>query len=241
MKINPNEFSFFDHLDELRGRLVKAIIAIIVGCIVFYRYLDAALYFLVKPVGHLVFTSPPEAFTARMMLMFLGGTFLALPYVIYQLWQFIGCALAPQERKYVSIYGFFSVILFIMGIVFAYFLAVPYSIQFLLSFSSESMVPMITVKNYISYVGTLLLGFGVVFELPLILMFLTRIGIATPEFLIQKRRHAIILILIVSAIITPPDVVSQLVMALPLIVLYEIGIFVCKLTWKEARSSAVQA
>ena len=233
MKKNRDAFSFLDHLDELRTRFIHSIMAILVGCCVAYSFIDAVLAYLIKPVGHLVFTEPAEAFSARMTLTLIGGVIISLPYVLYQLWQFVALALHENERKSVALYGPLSLLFFIAGAFFAYFAAVPYSIQFLLSFASDLMVPMITVKNYIAYVGTLIFGFGVVFELPLILMFLTKIGIATPAFLVQKRRHAIILILIVSAIITPPDVISQLIMAIPLLVLYEIGVVISKITWSE--------
>ena len=120
-----------------------------------------------------------------------------------------------------------------LGAVFAYFVTIPISIRFLLSFSTDLIVPMITVKSYISFVGTMLLAFGVIFELPLVLMFLTKIGIATPAFLMQKRKHAIIIILVVSAFITPPDFITQLIMAVPLVILYEVGIVASKLTYRE--------
>ena len=244
IKVMPrslNELSFFGHLGELRDRLIKSLVAVGVGCCIAYQFIDPALAFLIKPVGHLVFTAPSEAFNARMTLTFVGGIFLSSPYVVYHIWEFVALALREEERKYIALYGPLSLIFFLSGVIFAYFVAIPYSIQFLLSFSSNLLVPMITVNNYISYVGTLLLGFGVVFELPLILMFLTKIGIATPAFLIHYRRHAIILILIVSAILTPPDVISQIIMAAPLLILYEIGIFISKLTFKDLNTQLKKA
>ena len=230
---NRASMSFWDHLEELRGRLIKALLAFVVASFIFYSFIDHILATLVKPIGHLVFTSPSDAFMARVTLALWGGFFLALPVIFYQLWQFVAAGLKEREKRYVIIFAPVSIILFLIGAIFAYFVAVPMAMQFLMSFSSELMVPMITVKNYISFVGTLMLGFGVVFELPLILMFLTKIGIATPEFLVQKRRHAIVLILIVSAILTPPDIISQLIMAIPLIVLYELGIIVSKITYRN--------
>jgi sec-independent protein translocase protein TatC len=121
--------------------------------------------------------------------------------------------------------------LFIAGGLFAYFVAIPVALRFLLSFSTATIVPMITVKNYIAFVGTMLLAFGIIFELPLVIMFLTRIGIATPKFLAEKRRHAIVLILIVSAILTPPDCFTQALVALPLMILYEIGLLASKMAF----------
>jgi len=133
----------------------------------------------------------------------------------------------------VRIFGPCSLFLFFLGGIFAYFVIIPISIHFLLSFSTPSIVPMITIKSYVSFVVTMLLAFGVVFELPLVLMFLTKIGVATPAFLVQKRKYAVVIILIVSAFITPPDCVTQILMALPLIVLYEAGIIISKITYRK--------
>ena len=225
--------SFFDHLDELRVRLIRALIAFVIVSCVFYSYIDPLFHWIVRPVGQLVFTSPSEAFVARVLLALWGGFFFSLPVTLFEIWQFVASGLKEKERKYILVFGPCSLVLFLLGGIFAYIVAVPMALKFLLSFSSDWMVPMITVKNYISFIGTFMLGFGVVFELPLILMFLTKIGIATPEFLIQKRRHAIVLLLIISAVLTPPDVVSLLIMSVPLIVLYEVGIIVSKMTYRS--------
>lgn len=228
MTRNPLELGFLEHLDELGRRLVKCVAAVGLGSGLFYIFTDGVLAFVVRPVGQLIFTAPQDAFLARLFLAFLGGIFLALPVILYQIWSFVGSALTAKERKYIFIFAPFSLILFLLGGIFAYGVAIPMTMRFLLGFATEWMMPMITVKNYISFVGTMIFAFGVTFEMPLVLMFLTKIGVATPEFLAQKRKHAVVLILIVSAVLTPPDFVTQLIMAGPLIVLYEIGIGVSK-------------
>ncbi|HBR14423.1 MAG TPA: twin-arginine translocase subunit TatC [Candidatus Omnitrophica bacterium] len=233
MRKKADDLSFFEHLDELRVRLIKSLGAVIIAACFFYVFIDRTLAWVIKPVGKLVFTSPADAFMARLTLTIFGGFLLALPVVLYQIWRFVAAGLQEKEARTILIFGPASLGLFFLGGLFAYFVAVPMSMNFLLSFSSELMVPMITVKSYISFVGSFILSFGVVFELPLILMFLTKIGIATPAFLVQKRRHAIVIILIVSAILTPPDCVSQLIMAVPLMVLYEVGVLVSKLTYRR--------
>ena len=229
MNKSPEDLSFFAHYEELRNRLIKSIVAVLVAACLFYLIVDKVFAFVIKPVGRLVFTAPGEAFVARIMLALFGGIFLALPVVLYQVWRFVAAGLKEHEAKYVRIFAPCSFVLFIMGGSFAYFVAVPVSIRFLLSFSSSVIVPMITVKNYISFVGTMLLAFSIVFELPLVLMFLTKIGIATPAFLAQKRKYAIVIILGVSALITPPDCVTQIMIAVPLIILYEAGIIASRL------------
>lgn len=235
MNKSLRNISFLDHVGELQTRLIKSIVAIFVASCLFYIVIDEVFAVLVKPVGQLVFTAPGEAFVARIMLTLFGGFFLALPVVLYQAWQFVAAGLKEYETRYIKFFAPCSFFLFVIGSLFAYFITVPISIRFLLSFSSDSIVPMITVKNYISFVGTMVLAFGVVFELPLVLMFLTKIGIATPAFLTQKRKHAVVLILIVSAFITPPDFITQLIMAVPLIILYEAGIIASKLTYRGAQ------
>jgi sec-independent protein translocase protein TatC len=225
MQKTDKALSFIDHLDELRYRLLICLAVTIAASLGFYCVVDAFLAVIIKPVGRLVFTAPAEAFTARLWLTLLGGFIFSLPVVIYQIWRFVAIGLTEKERKYIIFFGPASGVLFIIGGLFAYFFMIPISVRFLLGFSSGMMIPMITVSHYINFVVTILLACGVVFELPLILLFLTKTGVATPEFLRQKRRHAIILILIVSAVMTPPDVITQLLMAAPLILLYEIGVW----------------
>ncbi len=216
--------SFFSHLHELRQRMIKSLVAFVFATVLVWNYLEPVIRYVVRPVGRIVFTSPAEAFNAHMTLAMLGGFLFSLPVIIFQLWKFISLGLTVKEQGYIKIFGPLSLIFFICGVVFGYFVMLPISLNFLLSFSSSWMVPMITVDKYISFVATILISSGVTFELPLVLAFLARLGIATPEFLRQKRRYAIVIILIVAAVLTPPDVVSQMVLTIPLLVLYEIGI-----------------
>lgn len=225
MSASPDELSFWGHLDELRSRLIKAFIAVVIAACLFYPFVDRFLAFLIKPVGKVIFTSPADAFVVRLMLLICGGVVLALPVVIYQLWQFVAAGLKENEKKYIRFFAPASFVLFIAGCVFGYWVIIPMGMKFLLGFSTDSIVPMITLPNYISFIVTLVLAFGLCFQLPLVLMFLAKIGIVTPAFLVQKRKHAVVLILIASAVLTPsPDAVSQILMAGPLLVLYELGV-----------------
>jgi len=233
MNKSPKDLSFFDHFEELRNRLIKSILAVMVAACLFYIIVDEVFALLIKPVGKLVFTAPGEAFVTRIALALFGGLFLALPVILYQVWKFIAAGLKENEVRYIRFFAPCSFFLFLIGGLFAYFVIIPISIRFFLSFSTDLIVPMITIKSYISFIGTLLLAFGIVFELPLVIMFLAKIGIATPAFLAQKRKHAIIIVLVVSAFITPPDFITQLMMAVPLIVLYEAGIIAAKLVYKK--------
>ena len=226
--------TFFDHLNEFRSCIFKCLLAFAVCACIAYSFIDELLSFIVTPIGQLVFTSPTDAFLARLTLTFVCGFIISLPITLFQIWKFVALGLKDKEKKYILYFGPFSLILFFLGASFAYFIAIPIAMNFLLGFSSEILVPMITVKNYISFVGTLILSFGIVFELPLVLLFLTKIGIASPAFLIQKRNYAYVLIFILSAIITPPDVVTMFIMSLPLILLYEFGIVMSKWVYKPS-------
>jgi sec-independent protein translocase protein TatC len=233
MKRNPDDLSFLDHYEELRSRLITCVCSVLIGACIFYSVLDPVLAFLIRPVGQLVFVAPSEAFVARMVLAGFGGLFLAFPVILYQVWRFVAAGLKEEEIAHIRVFAPCSLLLFILGGIFAYCLAVPVAIRFLLSFSTETIVPMITVKSYISFVGTMVLAFGIIFELPLVLMFLTKIGVATPVWLAEKRRYAVIIILIVSAVLTPPDVITQVILAVPLIILYEIGILAAKIVYSR--------
>ena len=226
------ELTLVEHLGELKGRVIKSVIFIIICSFFVYNYIDYILPVLTKPVGRLVFIAPQEAFITYVKIAFFGGLFLSSPFVLYQVWKFISCGLKPNERKYTSIFGPFSFLLFVLGSTFGYFVIVPIGIKFLLGFATELITPMIAVNRYISFIGTLTLAFGLVFQLPLISIFLTKIGIVTPLFLSRKRRHAIVFIFILAAIFTPPDIITQSLMAIPLLVLYEIGIIFSKLVYK---------
>lgn len=235
-QVNSRIQTIWDHIDDLRSCVIKSVIAIGLSAIVVYRFIDEVMLFIVKPVGNLVFTGPADAFVAQLTLIFLGGFILALPVILYQIWSFVALGLQSREKRYILLYAPLSLVFFVSGILFANYVALPFSIRFLMGFSSGWLVPMITIKNYISFYSTMVLAFGVIFELPIVMIFLTAIGIATPAYLSQKRRHAIIIILVVSAVITPPDLVTLLIMTCPLVFLYEIGVIASRVTYRKKYS-----
>ena len=228
MTSQNKELTFVEHLEELRWRLIKSLACLVLSCIVFYHYIDQVLHFLIRPFGQLYFVSPSEALEAHVTLTLCGGVVLASPFILYQFWQFLAAAVNPEFKKNAVFFTALSFVLFVTGCAFAYFAVLPFSASFLLSFSSDVIKPMMTVSKYINFITTLIFSFGIIFEFPLMMLFLIQIGIATPEFLIQKRRYAIVAIFIISAVLTPPDYVSQLLMAFPLMGLYELSIFMAK-------------
>lgn len=217
-----------EHLQELRLRLIKSVVFIIIVSCLIYSHVETIIPILVRPVGQLVFIAPEEAFISNIKIAFFLGLYLASPFVLYQIWQFVSVGLKKEERRYVLIFGPLSFIFFILGSGFGYFIIVPIGMKFLLGFAGEFIRPMISMARYISFITTLTISFGLVFQLPLISLFLTKVGLLTPKFLIQKRRHMIVFIFILAAALTPPDVITQLLMAIPLLVLYEIGIILSK-------------
>ena len=196
------------HLEELRSRLLKIIIFLILASCLTYGFVDRIYESLIKPVGSLVFIAPQEAFVTRIKVALFTGAFLSLPFITYQIWKFISVGLKTKERKYILIFAPLSFLFFVLGAVFGYLVIVPIGIKFLLGFASDKVVPMITVSKYISFVIMLTLAFGIVFELPLGSLFLTKLGIVTPTFLSRKRRYAIVFIFILAAVLTPPDVIT---------------------------------
>lgn len=166
-------------------------------------------------------------FSMHIMVSIIGGLIISFPYLLFEIWRFIAPALAEKERKYAQRLIFAGSILFSMGILFGYYLISPFSVQFLGNYQvSELVKNQISLSSFISTVTTVTLACGLVFQLPLIIYFLSKVGIVTPEFMRKYRKHAIVVTLIASAIITPPDVMSQILMAIPLLILYEFSIFV---------------
>jgi sec-independent protein translocase protein TatC len=186
----------------------------------------------------MIYTSLPEAFFTYMKVAFFASLFLTAPFTLYQIWKFISPGLYPREKKYVVPFVLTSSLLFIGGILFAYFLALPPAFGFFVEFSSDSLRPMFTMREYLSFALKLLLAFGVSFQLPVFIFFMTKLGIVNSRLLAKQRRYAILIIFIAAAFLTPsPDAFTQIIMAIPLIVLYEISIFIAKFVEKKKKEA----
>ena len=229
------KISILEHFEELRARIIKCGIFVILASFCVYAFVPRILPVIARPAGKLVFIAPQEAFTAGVMLALWIGLFISLPFIFYQAWRFISSGLKPDERKYTLIFCPVSLVFFVAGAAFGYLVIMPIGMKFLLGFATEILTPMISVAKYISFVGTLVFCFGLVFELPLAALFLTKIGLVTPQFLSRKRRYAVVLIFIAAAALTPPDAVTQCLMAIPLLALYETGILFSKLSYRRNR------
>jgi sec-independent protein translocase protein TatC len=177
-----------------------------------------------QPGDSLIFTGLPEAFFTYLKVAFLAGLMLAAPVIIYEFWIFVAPGLYDKEKRLMLPIVFLSTFFFIGGALFGYFLVFPWGFKFFLGFASDTIRPMPSMKEYLGFSAKLLLAFGLVFELPLVITFLARLGVVSVDFLKKNRKYAILLFFVVAAILTPPDVVTQIMMALPLIILYEISI-----------------
>ncbi len=216
---------FLEHLEELRRRiLISAGFAVAVSAAAFLFH--GILLELVKyPMEReLVFISPAEAFFTSLKVSLLAGIVISSPFIIFQAWKFVGVALKKKERKFILTYFPVASILFMLGVFFGFFGVLPSALRFLLGFGGAAISPMITVGSYVSFVFLMIIVFGIVFQLPLIMRMATTMGLVEKKKLKESRRTAVVVIFISAAVLTPPDVFTQIALALPVIVLYEIGI-----------------
>jgi len=233
---NEDKMPFTAHLEELRWRLIVSFIAVSIGFLLSYGFKETIFDILMRPLisvmGHgdkMIFTNLPEAFFTYLKVSFLSGIMLASPVIIFQIWMFIAPGLYHEERKLILPFVFLSTLFFVGGALFGYFVVFPYGFQFFLSFASENIQALPSMKEYLSFSSKLLLAFGIVFELPLFITLMARMGLVTPTYLKQNRKYAILLFFVGAAIITPPDVITQIMMAFPLMLLYELSIFGAKI------------
>jgi sec-independent protein translocase protein TatC len=242
---NPSneKMPFTSHLEELRSRLIRIFAAIGILFIICYFFKEKLFEVLTIPLvvsmpdnSTMIFTSLPEAFFTYLKVSFFAAIFLASPYILYQIWNFISPGLYDSEKKYVIPFVLFSTIFFVGGSLFAYFVVFPFGFKFFLAFGTDLIRPMLSIREYLSFSFRLLLAFGIIFELPILMFFLSRVGLVNSRTLITKRKYAILLVFIIAALFTPPDVVTQVLMALPLMLLYEASVWVVKMGEKKAAS-----
>ncbi len=244
------DMPFLDHLEELRWRLLWSVVAIVVFTIIGFVVVNqfGVLGILVAPIEPLLdgsklkFLSPTEPFFITLKLALLVGLLLASPIIGYQTWAFLAPALRPSEKRAIVPTLCFGLVLFAVGVSMAYFIALPVTLRFTMGFQTESLEQSIVIGEYLSVVIRLLFAFGIVFEMPVVILAFTAVGLVTPEFLAAKRRHAIALITIVSALITPGDVITiTVLMMIPLILLYELSITLSKVVVRRRRIAPATA
>lgn len=236
------EMSFIEHLQELRVRVVRMLIGVFVGFLLCYGFSKQMFQVLMQPLvdalppdSSMIFTALPEAFFTYIKVALVAGVFVASPYIFYQIWAFVAPGLYKEERKYLVPIAIFSAFFFLLGAFFGYFVVFPFGFQFFMGFADEHIKAMPSLKEYLGFSLKLLFAFGLIFELPLFIFFLSRLGLVTAASLRKFRKYAVMLAFVVSAILTPPDVISQLLMAGPLLILYEMSIFVAVIFGKKKK------
>ena len=227
----------WDHLKELRGSFIRAGLALVISACTAFFFADQLLFWLTRPIAgtSLVFLSPAEVFLTDIKIALFAGLALAIPFIFYEIWRFVSPGLFQKERR--SLYPFliFGSLSFYAGVAFCYFFALPFALQFLVSYGQQrGIVPAISVSLYVDFNLKFLFSFGLIFELPIVMALLSKTGILTVPFLVHNRKYAIILSFFIAAILTPtPDIFNQCIMAIPLILLYEIGILAVRFFGKS--------
>ena len=259
-KSDDFRMSLWSHLEELRKRIVNSLIAVGIGFILCFNFSEDVLGVLMLPLNAklvfqqdfpylyfipnqaqqmLHFTTLTEPFMSHIKIGFVSGLILVVPVLLYQLWKFISPGLLPKERKYAGQFVFFSTLFFAAGVLFCFFLLLPFAVPFLIGYKTEHLTPIVKIGDYIDFVLKFLLGAGLVFELPLLIILLSRMGIVSAAWLAKYRKYALLVSFILGALITPtPDVFNMTLMSVPIYLLYELGILGARLLGKKKTDSA---
>lgn len=216
--------SLIDHLGELRGRIIVALVAMVIGTVVSYYYVDDIIQILIAPAGKLYYTKPTEAFFTYMKISIISGLIVSSPVWFYQIWAFIIPALSKGEKKVTFLIVPSAISLFIIGVLFSYYLVLPTAIEFFIGFGTDGLQPLFSIGQYIDFVVGFIIPFGITFELPLIIVALGALGILSSQRVRKFRKIFILLAFIVGGAISPtPDMLSQTMIAGPMVLLYEIS------------------
>ncbi|MCB2200798.1 twin-arginine translocase subunit TatC [bacterium] len=237
-----SEMNFFDHLDDLRAAIFRGLGGLFIGLVIGYYFSSRIQGLLTLPFeelsdASLAILAPAEGFLVQLKISLVAGIFISAPWMFYQLWRFVAPGLFKHERKMVFPVVFFSSTLFLVGAAFGVWI-LPMATSFFLSFAQQGIVNVWSLGRYVDFVLRMLLAFGIVFELPLLIYFLARFGVVTPSFLRTYRRHMYVVFLVGAALITPPDVFTQVVMAVPLVTLYEGSILLAVVARRKWESRA---
>lgn len=231
------QLSFVEHLEELRRRLFFSALAVVIAAIGSYFFIDFIIDLIEAPARGLdfIYISPPELFVAYMRIAVICGLALASPVVLYQFWKFVKPALNKREQRYLLFALYMGVVFFAVGVTFAYIMVLPLALEFFVRIAAPGIEPLFSFSYYLGFVTSVLLAFGIVYQLPLLVVLLGSLGLVTPAFLRKHRKLVLLAIVVLSAFLTPPDVVSQMMLAGPIMLLYELSIVLTALITRKRR------
>lgn len=244
--MKTSEMPFLDHLEELRWRIIKSLISVVFFMIVAFYFSDIFLQWLLKPSADinapitLQVLKVQSIFIIKLEIALIVGIILSIPVILFQIWSFMAPGLHQHEKKYVWPVIFFAMLSFCVGGAFAYYIIIPYALDFFLNLAPENVSNNIAIDFYFGFILRLIVVFGVVFELPVLSVVLSKLGLITPQFLRKYRRHAIVFFFIIAAILTPPDPTTQVFLAIPLVLLYEITILISYIFAKKRKEKLEQ-
>ncbi|VAX24416.1 Twin-arginine translocation protein TatC [hydrothermal vent metagenome] len=235
-KVDEDEkLPFTIHLEELRWRMIYCAVTVFVVFIALYAISDALFQIVRKPIGtELIFLAPAEAFFVYLKISIYTAIIVSIPMILYQVWEFVAPGLLDAERKYTGAFVIFGTLFFLIGAGFCYEIVLPLGLHFLIGYAGEGLTPMISVGAYISFMFKLVLAFGAIFEMPIVIVFLAKMGIVNPASLREKRGYVVVGSFIVASILTPPDIFTQIIMAFPIIILFELSIIVAGFIVKKS-------
>jgi sec-independent protein translocase protein TatC len=251
---------FWSHLAELRKRIIWSVVWIVIGFGLCFNYSEDILKVLMWPMNSkltvhsafpylslvpnmvqqkLHYTTLIEPFWSHLKIALIAGVMLVFPLIMHQVWKFISPGLLPKERRYAGYFVLFSTLFFAIGVLFCLLLLLPFAIPFLLGYKTDNLIAIIKIGDYIDFVLKFILACGIVFELPLVIVLLSRMGIVTPDWLAKYRKYAFLASFILGAILTPtPDVFNQTLISIPIYLLYEIGILLSRLFGKKKKTAS---
>ena len=233
--------SFLEHLDELRKRLIYSVVSLCIGCAIAYLFINRIVDFIMLPLVHmlpggnkLMFTNGPDVFMLYLKMGFIAGIFFSCPLILWQVWKFIAPGLYTHEKKFAIPFVLLSTVFFVIGGLFSHYVAFPWTWKFFIGFSNEYLVFMPKIDEAFSLYSKMLLGFGIIFEMPTLVFFLARMGVVTARLLLRYFKYAVLIIFIVAAVVSPgTDMMSQLIMAVPMLGLYAISIVIAAIFGKR--------
>ena len=233
--MTDKKLTLIEHLEELRKRIIIIALAIVVASSISYIYIDEITEMLIKPAKgmNFVYLTPPELFLTYIKIAFSMGIITAMPIILYQIWVFVKPGLKKKERSYIFLSFIMAFGFFVLGTVFSYLVIIPLTIEFFTKMARTDILPVFSIKSYISFCSSIILSFGLTFQMPLLIILLTQLNLVTPMMLKKARKYLVLVIFIVAAVLTPPDIISQVLMAVPLWLLLELSIALSSLLYRS--------